>query len=233
MAEAFDLPYNNRKIATVAYRAEHDELGIPCGMMDQFASSLGNMFYMKCLEEPITERLRNEFSGLVIGNTLIKKKTINVHKSRVKEMRKAIFLLSKYIDVNLDKIDYDESITYLEKLPLLFRNRLIAAIKNRDITLEAKKELKRKKLNHQRIGELLNEHQMYLRDFYEVSIPEIEKIISVGIKNGAQGGKLTGAGMGGSVILYAPENETKVANSIRKAGFKAYIVKLDEGARAD
>ena len=57
-------------------------------------------------------------------------------------------------------------------------------------------------------------------------------MLSAGMKAGAIGGKLTGAGMGGSIIMLAPEKQKEVAQALTKAGGKGYIVDIDKGATA-
>ena len=233
LTEMFNLPYNEKDIAITAYRAEHNELGIPCGVMDQFSSSLGGILHIKCLEKPLIEKIDTKLSGLVIGDTLVKKLTKNVHKIKVNEIKDAIGILSKHFVIDIQKAKYEEIETTLKKLPELQMKRLIGTVLIRDLTNKAKTELKRKIINHENLGELLNLHQKYLRDYIEVSTPEIEEIIRIAINAGAKGGKLTGAGMGGCVILYAPGRQKEVARAIENAGYKAYIVKVDNGARIE
>ncbi len=83
------------------------------------------------------------------------------------------------------------------------------------------------------LGNLLTEHQKYLRDDYEVSVDKIEKMLEAGMKAGALGGKITGAGMGGSIIMLAPGKQKEVAEALTKAGGKGYVVDIDAGARID
>ena len=57
-------------------------------------------------------------------------------------------------------------------------------------------------------------------------------MLSAGIRAGAIGGKLTGAGMGGSIIMLAPGKQKEVAEALTKAGGKGYVVDIDQGAYA-
>ena len=106
---------------------------------------------------------------------------------------------------------------------------MIAVFKDRDITVKSLALLREEPLNYQKIGELLNEHQMYLRDYFEVSVEKIDSIIENAIAHGAIGGKLTGAGLGGSIILLAPGKEDEVCDAILDRDGAPYKVSVDRG----
>ena len=56
------------------------------------------------------------------------------------------------------------------------------------------------------IGKLMNENQQLLCKI-DVSIPELDEIIEMGLSQGALGGKLTGAGRGGNILVLARDKE--------------------------
>lgn len=231
--EIYQLNLNDIEIGYYAYLAEHDELGIPCGQMDQLASSIGDIFLMKCVEPPVVKMINNKIPGLVVGDTLIPKSTNSVHSIRVKEINDAISFLKSKMDFNIETTLYEEVESYLRVENEIWLKRIRATLKDRDITNDAYNELLKSNPDIEYLGELLNIHQAYLRDDFEVSIPKIEKMISSGIEAGALGGKLTGAGMGGSIVLLAPGKQKEVVKMLDKAGGKGYIVEIDDGARTD
>ena len=53
------------------------------------------------------------------------------------------------------------------------------------------------------IGELMLESHASLRDDYEVSIPELDRLVELLVDAGAAGARLTGAGFGGCVVAVA------------------------------
>ncbi|TFG20651.1 MAG: hypothetical protein EU530_02455, partial [Promethearchaeota archaeon] len=228
--EMFQLNLDEIEIGTIAYQAEHDQLGIPCGQMDQLAASVGNLFHMKCLEPPIIKKIDISLPGLVVGDTLIPKSTNNVHSVRVKEITDAINFLKTQIDFNINTTSFEEVEGFLKTKNKIWLKRVRATLNNRDITQQAYNELQKSNLDLEYLGELLNDHQKYLRDDYEVSVKKIDDMLSAGIQAGALGGKLTGAGMGGCVIMLAPEKQKEVATALTKAGGKGYVVDVDKGA---
>ncbi len=226
----FQLNLDEIELGTIAYKAEHDELGIPCGQMDQLAASIGNLFHMECVEPPKISKITGSLPGLVVGDTMIPKSTNNVHSIRVKEITDAISYLNSQIDFNLHSTTFEEVEEILRNKNSIWFKRVRATLKNRDVTNIAYKELQKSRPDLQLLGSLLNEHQAYLRDDYEVSVQKIEDMLKAGMNAGALGGKLTGAGMGGSIIMLAPGKQQEVAKALTKAGGKGYIVDIDEGA---
>ena len=53
------------------------------------------------------------------------------------------------------------------------------------------------------IGELMLQSHASLRDDYEVSIPELDRLVELLVDAGAAGARLTGAGFGGCVVAVA------------------------------
>jgi galactokinase len=233
LAEALKIPLTDEEIGYFAYLAEHNEMKIPCGMMDQLACSLGNIFHMVCTTPPKITRLSEKIPGIVIGNTMIPKSTNSVHGVRVREINDAITEMKKFVNFELKTVKYSEIESFLPRLTQIHQKRLRAVIKNRDITQRAYNELQKKSPNVEYLGKLLNDHQTYLRDDFEVSHPKIEKMLEAGRIAGALGGKLTGAGMGGCIVMIAPGRQKEVAAALKAAGGDPYIVEIDEGARRD
>lgn len=59
------------QIAEIAYVGEHDELGIPCGRMDQYAISFGGVNVIFTGESPRVEPISSvKHLPVVVGDTL-------------------------------------------------------------------------------------------------------------------------------------------------------------------
>nr|MDO8114120.1 galactokinase family protein [Candidatus Sigynarchaeota archaeon] len=218
-----------QQIGWYAYEAEHDVMKIPCGMMDQLSSAMGGIIHLKCSEPPVITPLSAKLTGLVVADTKIPKSTSNVHTVRVRETKSGLANLKKLVDYDIEKTPYEKIEPFLKSLDEIERRRLVAVFKDRDIAVKSLQLLKAKKLDYSAIGKLLSEHQMYLRDYFDVSVEKIETIINNAVKAGAIGGKLTGAGLGGSVIILAPGKEKEVCQSILDSDGIPYIVKTDVG----
>ncbi len=67
-------------------------------------------------------------------------------------------------------------------------------------------------------GDLMNEHWQYKKKRSPMMTnPQIDEWVEVGLKNGALGGKLIGAGGGGFLMFYC-EDKAKLRNAMRKIG---------------
>lgn len=65
----FELKLSNDEIAEIAYRAEHDDIGVMCGRMDQYAISHGGVTFIETGEIPKVEKLCVESLPVVVGDT--------------------------------------------------------------------------------------------------------------------------------------------------------------------
>lgn len=91
-------------------------------------------------------------------------------------------------------------------------------------------------LNHIILGEIMNAQHALLRDLYDVSLPEIERICEAALEAGAYGAKLSGAGMGGSVIALVKNREVgrKVIEACLSAGARrGWVSEIGEGVRME
>ena len=69
LVELFDLDMNKDDIAELAYRCEHDDLGISCGRMDQYSISYGGVTYIETGDVPKVTSLEVGSLPVVVGNT--------------------------------------------------------------------------------------------------------------------------------------------------------------------
>jgi galactokinase len=86
------------------------------------------------------------------------------------------------------------------------------------------------------LGEVMNEQHALLRDLYDVSLPELENICMSALDAGAYGAKISGAGMGGSImaLVKSVEHGGKVVDACLGAGAKnGWVSKVDEGVKVE
>ncbi len=82
-------------------------------------------------------------------------------------------------------------------------------------------------------GNLLHEHWLAKRQLSSaVTSARIDSLYELGLRNGAIGGKLMGAGGGGFLLLCCPENRNKVRAEMKKEGLIELFYHFDmEGAK--
>lgn len=220
--------------ARLAHAAEVLEFGEPGGMMDHYSTALGGIIALDFFPDVRFERLAPPLGTFVLGDSGQPKDTVRI-LSMVKDRILGIVERLRTIDpsFSLQSVTMEEVLRLVPTLTQSERDLLYATLLNRDLTVEARRLFKQSPFDHQKMGELLNEHQAMLRDVLGISTPKIDRMIDAAVKAGALGGKINGSGGGGCMFVYAPENPESVAEAIELAGGKAYIVQADEGTRCE
>lgn len=228
--KAANLNSTAKEIAWKAYLAEVVNLGEPGGMMDHFASVLGNVIYLECREPYFYEKLDLKLDGLVIGDTLKRKKTIELLTLRKSEIKSGIEILSELTnDFSLLDFPLDEAFGIYEEQKNPDLKRILGVLGIRDIVRKGYKLVKSNEELEQNIVQLINMHHDFQKNYFENVSEKMQFLIERAKKAGAKACKLLGTGNGGSFLAYAPGKEKNVAKSILKNGGEAYIVKQDVG----
>ena len=78
------------EIAELAYRSEHDIMGIPCGRLDQYGSSFGGIAVIETRPPYKTRVINKAWFKLVAVNSGIKHSTGAIHPIRIAEIEKGL-----------------------------------------------------------------------------------------------------------------------------------------------
>jgi galactokinase len=221
---------SDKELANQAYFAEVINLNQAGGMMDHFASVLGNVIYLECRDSYNFERLNVKLDGLIIGDTLKQKETIQTLMVRKKEINVGIKWM-KEKDLNFNLLDYPTRIVeeeFQENESVGLR-RLLGVLRIRDVVRGGYDLLKKDGENKNRFAELLNQHHQIQQEYLENVTPRMQELILQARDAGALGCKLMGSGNGGSFLAYAPNSEKEVVETIIKHGGGAYMVQQDSG----
>jgi galactokinase len=220
------------ELGTYAHEAEVLEFGEPGGMMDQYSTAFGGVLAIDFYPAVKVERMTADLKTFVLGDSGEPKETKQI-LARVKNQVLDIVkkLSRQHKRFSLFTISSEELRPYKHELTAEQYNLLRGTIRNRDITIQARKLLCQQRLDHRKLGKLLSKHQAVLRDVLNISTPKIDRMLDAAMSAGAYGGKINGSGGGGCMFAYAPEQPGKVAEAIERAGGKAYIVTMDEGSR--
>jgi galactokinase len=182
------------KLAQIAQRAEIDYAHVNCGIMDQMASSLcdeRNMLFIdaRTLEHRLVE-LPAGTELIVIDSGVPRTLAASKYNERRAECEEA----SRKLGVKALRDVTDPQL--VESLPEPMRRRA------RHVVLEDLRVLEAAKgVSAERFGELMNASHASLRDDYEVSIPELDKLVAaLQAAPGVLGARLTGAGFGGACV---------------------------------
>jgi galactokinase len=234
------------RLAQICQRAENSYVGVPCGLMDQFASACGVTnhalyFDTRSLEwQPI--RLPDDLV-IIIADSNTRRNLANVgYRARREACEKAVELLHQFKpDIqSLRDIQTTEFAAYSHYLPEEIRKRAEHVVKEIARVQSALYAFQRK--DKQAIGALMYSSHNSLRNLYEVSTPELDTLVDLTRKlPGCIGARLTGAGFGGCTVNLVETRHTEefikgivegYANSTGKQA-KAYLCQASHGASVE
>ncbi len=216
------------EIAEIAYHCEHDLMGISCGRMDQYASSIGGVFHMTSTENPkVTPFNLSNDAYLIIGDSQIGRIADVPLKTVQQDIYQALHMLGS---PDLNSL-YEKTIKN-SSLSERHKKRLLGVIGIRDDTRWAFKELEKPTPDLVYLGELLTSQQYYLTKNYEVSHLKLDQMCREAEAKGALGAKLTGAGFGGCMFALANEESQamKIKCALEEYG-PSFITQLDSGLK--
>ncbi|MHA1621106.1 MAG: GHMP family kinase ATP-binding protein [Candidatus Heimdallarchaeaceae archaeon] len=230
IAGILELNLKNDELAELAYNAEYTIMNIPCGKMDQYSSTYGSIISLSCSEPPKVKCLNEPSAGFIIVNSNIQKLTSDVHGSKAYKIKNVVQKTEKLTDLGLEYIQREDLRKLDKELTEEESSIIQAVIAIKEDTKLAEIELQSVKPNLQLLGKLLTSQQDALRDGIRVSTPILDRIVKTGIEEGALGGKLTGAGLGGCVVLLVEENGADILQRIKKRlKLPTWLVEFDEG----
>jgi galactokinase len=190
--------------AFLAQKAEHDFAGVPCGIMDQFASTFGmedQLILIDCrTSEPEMVPFSDPFISIIVANTKISHDLSDGgYRTRRKETEEGLALAGKesWRDVTMEDVYAAQ-----EKMgDRIFRRsrHVVTEIARTAQVVEAFKSG-----DFSNIGSLMEGSHLSLRDDFEVSCDELDLMVAlakeIGFEDGVLGARMTGGGFGGSTI---------------------------------
>jgi D-glycero-alpha-D-manno-heptose-7-phosphate kinase len=181
---------SKRQLAEDAIYVEQKLLGQQVGLQDQIACAYGGL---------------NKIEFLKSGNFNVF--PIPINKERIDEFQNHLLLFY----LGMDRTASDVASTFVPNIDSKRRQlRVSQDLVNEGIdVLCSNKDIKL-------FGELLHEYWMIKKTLSDiVSSESIDGLYQIAIDNGAIGGKITGAGAGGMMLLFAePKNHGRIINSL-------------------
>ena len=224
VAKAFAPGLTPRQLAAVAYRAEHDHVGVPCGMMDQTISALGERNHALLFECGSLEAKQIPFGArLLLVDT---GKRHDLATGKLRERRAECEEAVKRLKIELPELVWLASwpVEWLPRLkralPEPLRSRAVHVVSETARTRFAAQLLAQGKI--QQFGKLLFESHESCRRLYECSSLELDTVVGAAKRAGAWGARLTGAGWGGAAIVLLANTDKKTIPAIQRAFERAY-----------
>lgn len=196
LKEFTNLPLTDYEIADLACVIERDELGIQGGLQDQYAAAFGGFNYIEFLPDHIV------VNPLKISLDVLNELQYNLLLCYTGTMR----LSGHIIQDQVDRYERREEKT------------MQALRELKALTIEMKNALLRRETDN--FGELLHKEWQHKKTLSsKISNQQLDELYEIAREHGALGGKITGAGGGGYMLLYCPaEKKHVVAAKLKELG---------------
>lgn len=229
--EIFQVEISKPEMAKLAQSSSHQFIGVPCGIMDQFASLMGKekqLVLLDCqsLDFQYIPCELGQYRIVLINSKVSHNLNDSAYETRVKECQEGVNVLSKYQEGLSSLREASTELVRAHEAELgdtVFRRCLYVTSEN---------ERLQKVCDHlqegeiEAVGALLFETHEGLRDLYEVSCEEVDFLVDFA-KNypGAIGSRIMGGGFGGcSINLVAESRLSSFIEAIDLAYFKQFKV---------
>ena len=215
MNHLFDMGFSLEELARLTQKAENQYVGVPCGIMDQSVSLMATQGFALLLDCRDLSTHNISFDVASHGLELLIIDTQAHHaltdggyaerrascesvatKLAVKSMRE---LSMAQLVAARDQITHTEYIRARHAVSEM--KRVLDCVDALSIGDFAK------------VGELINQSHVSLRDDYNVSCPELDTAVEASLATGALGSRMVGGGFGGSAIALI--DASKTAQTIR------------------
>lgn len=216
--ELFSLGLSKNEMILISQKAEHNYVGVKCGIMDQYASMLGienHALLLDCRSVTSTA-IEIDFGEyeLILINTNVKH---SLSESAYNDRRSVCESIAKMLNVralrDVTEIDLE---ALKEKISPENYQKALYVIQENQRVLEASKAIKKGDLNT--LGKLMFASHHGLQHQYKVSCEELDFLVEQAKSNqNVLGSRMMGGGFGGCTI-----------NLIKKTARSKFTAKVSE-----
>ena len=226
----FDLELSDLELIEISRMAEHNFVGTKCGVMDQFAVTMGKenkLLLLNCetLDYKLIDAEFAPYKILLLNTNVSHNLASSEYNTRRAECEQALSIIQKNHPEYEFLADVPESIieTYKEKLEGNVYQRALFVSRENTRTLNAAKLIQNGNIKD--FGALMYQTHEGLSKNYEVSCTELDFLVDLS-KNIPQvvGSRMMGGGFGGCTINLVEEG---FVNEFMDMAAKAYKKQFD------
>ena len=243
--EIIDSGLSKLELIKMAQSAENEFVGMNCGIMDQFAVTMGKQdhaVFLNCetLDYELVPIALGDYK-IIITNTNKRRELANSkYNERRSECEQALEILNPFKPVkNLSGISVEEFESLQDKIddPIL-KKRARHVITENQRVVDGVEALKKGDI--ELFGKLMLKSHNSLKSDYEVSCSELDVLVEEAMKTeGVLGSRMTGGGFGGCTVNIVQENQIETfkhevgKNYKIRAGLRAdfYITEIGDGVK--
>jgi len=225
-----DAPVDMIEMAKISQRAEHNYVGVNCGIMDQFASAMGkkdHVIFLNCKDLSYDlVPIKMEGYKIVVSNTNKKRSLADSkYNERRSECEQGLEILKTAMpdktclgDISVEEFEKHKNLITNE----VVRNRVQHVIYEDDRVLKSVEALKNNDIKA--FGEYMIGSHNSLRDLYEVTGIELDTLVEEALKiDGVIGSRMTGAGFGGCTVSIIRDDAVEKYTEVCKKNYEAKI----------
>tara|TARA_B100001057_G_C22751492_1_gene911977 strand:- start:104 stop:1234 length:1131 start_codon:yes stop_codon:yes gene_type:complete len=202
----FDLGLEDIELIEISRIAEHNFVGTKCGVMDQFAVTMGQynkliLLNCECLEHHLIDADFSPYKIILLNTNVSHNLASSEYNNRREECEQALKIIQKKHPQFTFLADVPESViqSLKEKFPLKVFKRALYVSRENTRTLEAAALIQKGKV--QEFGALMYQTHQGLSKNYEVSCRELDFLADL-TQNLPKvvGSRMMGGGFGGCTI---------------------------------
>lgn len=214
--EAAGIPWDGKRMALAAQKAENEWVGVKCGIMDQLISALGVQgcaLFIDCRTLDATPAALPAGHAVLILDTMTRRGLV---ESAYNERRAQCKAAAAHFGVGLLR---DVSVAQFEarsgELDPVSRKRARHVVYENQRTRDALAAMQGN--DAPKLGRLMDESHASLRDDFQVTNDALNTIVTmVRRQGGCLGARMTGAGFGGcAVALVASDRAESIAGIVQ------------------
>lgn len=240
----FNLGLEKWQMIKACQMAEHNFVGIKCGIMDQFASVMGKKNHVMLLD---CRSLEFKYFPFDLGDYQLLLLNTNVshtlasseYNTRHSECEAGVKILKKHFPKikNLRDVSPQMLKQCISEMTENISKRCQHIVGENKRVLDATDALV--KNDFPQLGKLMYESHFSLQNDYEVSCPELDFLVELTLdKNYVLGSRMMGGGFGGCTINVIKKNQAQYFITIASEYFKKkfnieltpYFVSIEDGA---
>ncbi len=236
--ELFQLELSKEEMILISQKAEHNYVGVKCGIMDQYASMFGKEDHFLLLDTRTIEskpyRIDLKNYELLLVNTNVKHKlSDSAYNDRRSVCEKVSTLLNKQA---LRDASEEDLLSVKDKISDEDYQKVLYVVQEINRTHKAAEAIRKGDI--QKLGQLIYESHAGLQHQYEVSCEELDFLVDKAKENQAIiGARMMGGGFGGCTINLIEKDQIENFNSEIEKAYKEkfnnecsiYRVKISDG----
>lgn len=219
---------DRKQIARWSQAAENKFVGMPCGIMDQFASANGlegKALMLDCRSLEATAASLPPGASFLLVNSMVKHSHVEGdYRQRRADCEEASRLLGVPFlrDVSIEALP-----AALQKLSGTIARRARHVVTENERVRKASLAMNAGDLTE--LGHLMNQSHVSLRDDFEVSVPEVDKLVDIACATrGVYGARMMGGGFGGSIIALVASDVAEAAKHEIVDAYAAVVSKMPD-----